>query len=211
LDFSNVYGIDVSVLKIVIDPFLSSEDSTFVGVIFKIYCDISPGKSLCIAIAGQYDIQKAIDQHYKVITVSTSKLSGVTGFGISFALDAMAGVIWEQKRQLHGSKHQEIQKNVVYVASIGTDALRARMQIAGQLWKHGIHACFSDNESATLADQQNEATKQNIQYLLVLKDKVLHAAGTVKVRNLEKRTEIDLEHSKIVEYFINTGISRKKL
>lgn len=208
---ASIFGLEESSnSKIVLDPFMQVESSMFNGVTVKVFITNTCGKSFCVIIGGGYDLHSFSQTNFPHF-LKNSSIENVKGFGLSFALETITDIIVER---LSVQKASSL-SGAVFVISVGTDALKSRMQVAGELWKMGVHACFSDDETASLTDQQSHAVDKGIIWILILKDKVLHSSGTVKLRNLEKKTEIELDRSEVSKFFApfskrNTSISVSK-
>jgi histidyl-tRNA synthetase len=200
LHYVTLFGIQSTKFRIVLDPFLLPDSgSAHDGTTFKAYAELNNGNKLCVAAGGRYDLRKLV-QTCSLQKFSASNKLNLRCIGVSFAMDMMSDVLYHQRSQLLSSVLAE-HRNAVYIASIGVDALLSRIQIAGELWKIGMHACFSDSENISLADQQNEAIARSCIWLLIIKDKILMSSGTVKLRNLQKKSEIDLDRGDVVKFF----------
>ena len=221
-------------VEIVLDPlyFLPSgvSNQIYGGVFWK--CETSKGETL--ALGGRYDqfLSKIYD---RVLANSLEPAQSVprpsfAAFGVTFALEKIISFVLkgEQDAELnqrrvnqqgHGTYdsfgvgdssdvsglHLQREKNpVVFIASMG-GTWSEKIKLVGDAWREGVSVeFFPCNVSSSV--QFEFAMMRNVNYLLLLnpKDK-----EKVRIKNLDKKTEMDMPKKEIGKFFAT--ISNKRL
>lgn len=183
---------NLSDCHIIFDPLLHSE-TVFRGILVRAYVDSGTPSTLqgsnvprwsCIAVGGQY----------------SHLVPSKSAFGISIAVETLTNIISFSEKSISRSTSP-----TVFIASTGEEGFSEHLKIAGELWEHGIHAAFSSNNQKHLIDQQNEAIDLGAVWLLTVKEKVLQTLGSVKLKHLEKKTEMDIPRAEVVKFFSHTS------
>ena len=93
----------------------------------------------------------------------------------------------------------------VYICSTGRVGATDRAQITSDLWAANIRAEFHYDDDMALEEVQKYCRQASIPWLVLIKDKFYRQAGTVRVRNLEKKSEWEIPFSELAE-FLNSSI-----
>lgn len=93
----------------------------------------------------------------------------------------------------------------VFVSTHGKNELvkRARLELCGELWSHGITALQSYSDFPSIQEQMECANKNHCQWVVTINEKTYNEdSQRVKMKNVtDKKTEIDIALTDIPSYF----------
>jgi len=178
----------------------------------------------CIAVGGRYDLLvRSVAYFTGGRSQRPAGAAGPAGntaldeqelpsyaVGVSVALDKLGQAVLRRERAIESellrrkaereamgvpSAVPSVVENSVFVCSVGQNMLGERMRIAGELWSVQVRAGYLPYEHASLAEQLEAAAAQYAQWIVLLKDKVYFSTGTVRVKNVDKKTEVQAKHT----------------
>lgn len=78
--------------------------------------------------------------------------------------------------------------------------LEDRMQIASDLWSLGIKAEYTHSEKSSLEEIYLHCKASAILWMVIIKDKTFRSNGVVKVKNVERKSEIEVTRAELGPY-----------
>ncbi|KAK9824587.1 hypothetical protein WJX72_011519 [[Myrmecia] bisecta] len=123
----------------------------------------------------------------------------VPAVGISIGIERIFAIMEAQERQRAldaGFKLKESDTQVIIV-SIGKGMQQKRMEVCAELWAAGIPAEFGYKANSQLKDMLGYADTYGIPFVVLFGDSEL-AAGTVKIKEMAKKEEVDVQRADLV-------------
>jgi len=193
--------------KLTIDLGFVQYESYYSGIVLQ---GISKGdgdlKFDCLAVGGRYDNLVSVSSKAAAQTTPTPTV------GISLAIDKLISREREKALSSHNHPPSKINNEVdILVCSVG-NLSSERIKLVSELWSANLRADTTYSENPTLEEQVEQASQQSIPWIVILKEKVYKERSLLKVKNMEKKVEVDVPRSDLVKYFsfLNTNIKVKR-
>lgn len=180
--------------KVSLDMSLARGLDYYTGVIYEaVLMDSSFGVG-SIAAGGRYDN-----------LVGMFSGSATPCVGVSIGVERVFAIM-ERMQARDGVAAQAATCQVV-VASMGDNMVHHRMAIARELWNADISAEFGMGSSKKLVKQLQDALERGVPYMVVIGDAEV-SAGTVKIKNMAKKTERSVSREDLVAVLLEEGAER---
>ncbi|KAK9831407.1 hypothetical protein WJX81_002476 [Elliptochloris bilobata] len=185
--------------QLAIDPLLRPHAECFSGIVYQIHL-VAPdtGASQLVAVGGRWDgLLKAA---WPVNAPSAGVPPGAAGITLNVErlLDCLPST--------RSPAMRASQAEVLVCARGGGGLLRERMALAARLWEAGVRAELLPAAAPSLTAQYEYAHVRGIAWLAILAADTLHAADTVRVKSLERRTEDNVPIADLARYLTAGGL-----
>ncbi|XP_057815476.2 eIF-2-alpha kinase GCN2 isoform X2 [Cryptomeria japonica] len=179
---------------IFIDALMLPSEEYHNGIFFQIY--LPKGNSygplsegILLAIGARYDhlLRQIWDNHV------ISSCPGAVG--LSVALEKILRFTSAE------SCKSETGTSVLVCSRGGGGLLKERMEVVAELWSANVKAEFVCTPAPSLTEQYEYANEHGIKWLVIISEDLSHT-GSVKVRHLELKKEIEVPKEELVKFFI---------
>eukprot|EP00271_Cylindrocystis_brebissonii_P011065 TRINITY_DN2777_c1_g2_i1.p1 TRINITY_DN2777_c1_g2~~TRINITY_DN2777_c1_g2_i1.p1 ORF type:complete len:1061 (-),score=198.25 TRINITY_DN2777_c1_g2_i1:295-3477(-) len=171
--------------RVVFDLSLARGLDYYTGMIFEGVFKGGEAQVGSIAGGGRYD---------HLVGMFSGK--PVPAVGLSLGIERVFTIMEAQLKE-QGSAIRSTQTEVL-VASIGSDMLEKRMDVARELWDADIKAEYVPALASNMQKQMEFANKYGIPWCVIFGDTEL-TRGTVKVKDLVNRTEEEVPRGELVQ------------
>lgn len=190
---------------IFIDALMLPSEEYHNGIFFQIYLpkgnNYGPlSEGILLAMGARYDhlLRQIWDNH--VISSSPGAV------GLSVALEKILRYTSAESCKI------ETGTSVLVCSRGGGGLLKERMEVVAELWDANIKAEFVCAPAPSLTEQYEYANEHGIKWLVIISEDLSHT-GSVKVRHLELKREIEVPKEELVKFFTEGAASmplRKK-
>jgi len=157
----------------------------YTGIIFEALLT-STGKVGSIAGGGRYD---------NLVGMFLSEGQKIPSVGMSVGIERLLSILEESEKQRSGGKIRKTQTQVL-IASAGKDLLKARMELAAELWRGGIGAEFLHHPNPKPQKQAQYADEEGIPYIVWLGGNEIKE-GVVKLKDMRIGNERKVPRTEI--------------
>eukprot|EP00026_Physarum_polycephalum_P000981 Phypoly_transcript_00982.p1 GENE.Phypoly_transcript_00982~~Phypoly_transcript_00982.p1 ORF type:complete len:1261 (+),score=184.22 Phypoly_transcript_00982:51-3785(+) len=191
--------------KVTLDLGFVNYEPFYSGIIFQA---VTKGDKFdCVSVGGRYD--KLVQRFASNTTIPV--------VGLTLTIDKLFSREYEKSlAQVTGLPQlppPRISEVDILVCSVGSALFSERVRIVSELWDAQLRAETSYQENPSLEEQMEQASQQGIQWLVILKDKVYFQRSLLKVKNVDRKVEVDVPRSELVKYFSflapHTKVKRK--
>ncbi|XP_031478528.1 eIF-2-alpha kinase GCN2 isoform X2 [Nymphaea colorata] len=174
-----------------IDVLMPPSEIYYRGLFFQIYVTRGQShgyssESTLVAVGGRYDnlLHRMWDKEHR------SSPPGAVG--LSLALEKIV--------HLTSSDRTETNISVLVCSKGGGGFLEERMKLVAELWEANIKAELVPVRDPSLTEQYEYANDHEIKCLIILTESGLSQNDSVKVRNLEHKTEMDISRGNLIKF-----------
>ncbi|KAK9811583.1 hypothetical protein WJX72_006503 [[Myrmecia] bisecta] len=184
---------------LVVDPLLRPHTDYFSGVVFQVHL-LQPdtGSTSLLAVGGRYDgLLKSLWSPAAASVSAPMSAVGVT-------LNAERLLLLASHHRAALEPHMPTSQAEVLVCARGSGGLlKERMALTAQLWASGLRAEMMHAAAPSMTAQYEYAHMRHIPWLVIIHGATFSAADTVKVKNVERRTEEDVAYSEVARYLLD--------
>jgi len=194
--------------KVILDITVVYNINYYDGLLFQVMLKNEDDSSSyeVVAAGGRYDNLVS-----KFLPVSMARKNTISATGVSIAIEKIFTMVLHSISEYTTHLHPlQIVDTEVYVCSVGQNMLIERMRIASLLWSQNIRTEFMLEEKTNLEEATNYCKKNGINLMITLKDKSYFSTGTVKVKNIEKKTEVEIPLKDFIQYVNSQFLKAKK-
>jgi translation initiation factor 2-alpha kinase 4 len=164
---------------VIFDPCLTLNNANYCGLVFSVSVKTKKSSEV-YAVGGRYD------RLLKEFRHPSSAIKDCYAVGVCFSVGKL----------ISHSFHEPCSDNGVLVCSFGSSRIAERISVACELWNANIKAEVSYEDGFNSLEEVLMYCKDKpVSWLVVLKAK----SATVKLRNIEKRIEVDVPRSDLCE------------
>lgn len=180
-------------VKIVLDPFLALDDKIYSGTVFQVTPE-EKRKGDPLAYGGEY--KELLDRH----RCPTDRTRGVGAVNVTWNFPRLHAFCTSVGMRTVPHSHR------VIVYSNGPDMLGDKLEVAALLWDAGIVADVI-REDSVMNDYILQLSRvRGINTVVFLRDSAARGQfGTVRVKILDKRNEVEVSRVDLVETILGSG------
>eukprot|EP01119_Soliformovum_irregulare_P020911 TRINITY_DN6843_c0_g2_i2.p1 TRINITY_DN6843_c0_g2~~TRINITY_DN6843_c0_g2_i2.p1 ORF type:complete len:1469 (-),score=373.99 TRINITY_DN6843_c0_g2_i2:69-4475(-) len=171
------------------------------GIVFQAALATEGTHHEIVAAGGRYD---------RLVTefLPPSAPLHCSSVGVIFQVEKMGAII-TQFEQKHNKLKGRIRSTEidVFICSSGRNMLEDRMQIAAELWNVGIKTEYMHSEKLSMEELYMQCKAADIPWMVILKDKASQL-GVLKIKNVEKKSEVQLPRQDLASYMVQVIHSR---
>ncbi|CAN6448832.1 unnamed protein product [Victoria cruziana] len=182
--------------QISIDALMPPPETYYKGLFFQIYVTRGHGhgyssESTLVAVGGRYDnlLHQMWDKEHRS--------SSPGAVSLSLALEKIV--------HLTSSDRTEANISVLVCSKGGGGLLEERMKLVAELWEANIKAVLVPVRDPSLTEQYEYANDHEIKCLIILTESGLSQTDSVKVRNLEHKTETEISRENLIKFLAESN------
>ncbi|CAL8462314.1 g1847 [Coccomyxa elongata] len=182
--------------QVVVDPLLRPHADYYSGIVFQVHL-VQPetGCSSLLAVGGRYD--------WLLKSLWPPAMGAAMGaVGVTLNVERLFALAAPQGKRGRSATLQASQAEVLVCAKGGGGLLRERMALAARLWEAGIRAELVHSASPSQTAQYEYAGARAIPWLVTINAATFSTTDTVRVKNLERRTEEDVPYSDVARFLM---------
>lgn len=195
IHYLKMFGI---VDKVRVDPLLASDSSTHDGTIFRAILLRQPEEEV-IAVGGRYDSLIARFQPPN----STSPAIAAVGVNIAVAKIVTFYIAYHQRIAKDEGKKLRSCETEVFLCCMGTTMLDDLLEIAAELWSHGIKTEYMDGGKRTLEEIAGSCKHAGIDWMVVVRERAYKSGRMLKVKHVHTRAETEIHRDELAQFLLN--------
>ncbi|KAI9184383.1 eukaryotic translation initiation factor 2-alpha kinase [Blastocladiella emersonii ATCC 22665] len=190
---------------VLVAPLLTYNYATYRGgIVFQARLNALQQRADVVASGGRYDylIARSFPPGQRPPSSTGGGGGGAGGahlLGVSAGPAGMGMHLAVQKLAWIHQQHFDRTCTQVLVASYGVGLLAERMRVAREMWQAGIPCEFLYEDSSNVDVLMQQCKQQGIAFCVFVKG---DASGTVKVRNVRTRTEVEQLRTGLVDHLL---------
>ncbi|KAK9906778.1 hypothetical protein WJX75_007809 [Coccomyxa subellipsoidea] len=182
--------------QVVVDPLLRPHADYYSGVVFQVHLvQLGTGASSLLAVGGRYDgLLKSL--------WPPAMGTPMGAVGVTLNVERLFALAAPQPKRGRPAALQASQAEVLVCAKGGGGLLKERMALAALLWEAGIRTELVHSASPSQTAQYEYAGARHIHWLVTINAATFSTTDTVRVKNLERRTEEDVPYSEVARFLM---------
>lgn len=174
---------------ILFDPLMVRGLDYYTGIIIEAYYDDLSVMPSAIAAGGRYDN----------LIGKFSNQNNIPAIGVSIGVERFSVIL--EKYQFNLPKQTKI-----YVATIGPDMLKTRLEYVTRLRRLGFHVVFSHQLNPKFGAQMKEVFDNECKYMIIIGPDEL-ANNKLKIKNIDSHEEHAYEYDDLLNYLLSLHIA----
>lgn len=164
----------------------------YTGVIYEAVLTDGTSQVGSISAGGRYD---------NLVGMFSPTNTQTPCVGISIGVERVFTIIEKKAEAMNLLLAPTMQ---VFIASIGPGFVAHRMKLAKLLWSSNISAEYAHQENPKLKKQMDDVLERGLPFMLVFGESEVKK-GVVKIKDMKKHTEVEVEVNKIVPTLLSLG------